>query len=69
MTISRRVMDDGATVSLEETRVLPHSLEAERAILAKDEAKAIEILRQGAKKANEVASAKLIEAKKAVGVL
>jgi tryptophanyl-tRNA synthetase len=40
-----------------------------RAELAKDEAKVIEILKKGAEKANAKASAKLIEAKKAVGVL
>ncbi len=40
-----------------------------RAELAKDEKAVIEILANGAKKANEKASKKLLEAKKAVGVL
>lgn len=40
-----------------------------RTELAKDEQKVMKILEEGAKKANEKASAKLIEAKKKIGVL
>ena len=40
-----------------------------RAELAKDEASVLKILKEGAEKANEKASKKLIEAKKAIGVL
>ncbi len=54
---------------IEDVDAFVKPLRERRAILAKDEGKVIEILRQGAKKANEAASAKLVEAKKAVGVL
>ena len=40
-----------------------------RAELAKDEASVLKILKEGAEKANEKAGKKLIEAKKAIGVL
>ena len=54
---------------IEDTDSFIKPMRERRAELAKDEASVLKILKEGAEKANEKAGKKLIEAKKAIGVL